>query len=192
MPSVLDLSPQQAHQRLVAILKEKSYQKRKVVLSSGRISDFYVDGKQTTLHAEGAALIGRLVVDKIRAVGDIVAVGGLTLGADPIATAASVLSTMDGGPPIHAFIVRKESKGHGTGAYIEGRDNLPQGAKVTIVEDTSTTGASAYRAVERARAAGYEVAQVITIVDRQEGAAQYFADRDLTLESLVMRQELEN
>ena len=175
---------------LITLLRELSYQRRKVVLVSGRESDFYVDGKQTTLHARGAALIGQLTLERMRELGDIDGVGGLTMGADPIATAASVLSSLDGGPLIHAFYVRKEPKGHGTGQYVEGRRNLPDGSRVIIVEDTTTTGGSAWRAVERARAEGLDVVEILTVVDRVEGAAEFLAEQGIPFHALVTRLDL--
>jgi orotate phosphoribosyltransferase len=175
-------------ERLIQILKERSYQRRKVTLASGRESDFYVDGKQTSLHAEGAWLIGNLIWEQL--LPEVVAVGGLTLGADPIAAAVATVS-FHRGRPVHAFIVRKEPKGHGTGMWIEGRRNVPEGAAVCIVEDTTTTGASLMKAVERAEAEGLRVVQCLTIVDREEGAAEWLAGQGRRLESLVRRAELE-
>ena len=131
--------------RLIELLLDLSYQKRKVTLASGRESDFYIDGKQTTLHAEGASIIGRLVLEMIRQDPSINGVGGLSMGADPIATATAIASTQDGGAPIHSFYVRKEAKGHGTQEYVEGLKNFPERGRVVVVEDTSTTGGSASR-----------------------------------------------
>ncbi len=177
--------------RLIELLRELSYERRKVVLASGRESDFYVDGKQTTLHAEGAALVGKLILDKIRNSDFAIdGVGGLTMGADPIATATSVLSSLDGGTPVHAFYVRKEAKGHGTKTYVEGRKNLPDGSKVIVVEDTSTTGGSAWKAVERCRNEGLDVVMLLTVVDRLEGAGEFISERGMTLESLVTVKDL--
>ena len=177
--------------RLIDLLRELSYERRKVVLASGRESDFYVDGKQTTLHAEGAALVGKLILEKIRSSDvPIDGVGGLTMGADPIATATSVVSSLDGGPLIHAFYVRKEAKGHGTQTYVEGRKNLPDGSRVVVVEDTSTTGGSAWKAVERCRNEGLDVVMLITVVNRLEGAAEFIAERGMKLESLVTLDDL--
>lgn len=176
--------------RLIELLLELSYQRRKVILSSGRESDFYIDGKQTTLHAEGAAIIGRLVLEMIREDPSIDGVGGLSMGADPIATATAVASTLDGGRPIHSFYVRKEPKGHGTQQYVEGLKNLPEGSRVVVVEDTSTTGASAWKAVERCRDTGFEVAYVVTVVDRQEGASDFLESKDMPVRALVTRTEL--
>ncbi|MBJ93318.1 MAG: orotate phosphoribosyltransferase [Rickettsiales bacterium] len=181
----------EARERLIELLKELSYERRKVVLASGRESDFYVDGKQTTLHAEGARLVGQLILEQIRALETpIDGVGGLTMGADPIATATSVLSSMDGGPLVHAFYVRKEAKGHGTKTYVEGRKNLPDGSRVIVVEDTSTTGGSAWKAVERCRNEGLNVVMLITVVNRLEGANEFIAERGMKLHSLVTLNDL--
>lgn len=174
--------------RLIQILKERSTQRRKVILASGRESDFYVDGKQTTLHAEGAWLVGNLIWERLDP--QVVAVGGLTLGADPIAAAVATVSFYRG-RPVHAFIVRKEPKGHGTGMWIEGRGNIPAGSAVCVVEDTTTTGASLLKAVERAEAEGLRVVQCLTIVDRDEGAWEFLLAKGHRLDSLVRRAELE-
>ena len=174
--------------RLIALLKEKSYRRRKVVLASGRESDFYVDGKQTTLHAEGAWLVGNLVHAAL--LPEVQAVGGMVIGADPIAAATAAVS-WSRGRPVHAVLVRKEAKGHGTQRYGEGRENVPDGTPVCMVEDTCTTGGSLLQAVDRAEAEGLRVVQLLTIVDREEGAAEAVAARGFTLTSLVKRSELE-
>lgn len=175
-------------QRLIEVLKARSYQRRRVVLASGRESDFYVDGKQTTLNAEGAWLVGNLVWEALRP--EVVGVGGMVIGADPIAAATAAVS-FHRGRPVHAFLVRKEPKKHGTGQWVEGRGNLPDGAPVCIVEDTTTTGGSLLQAVDRAEVEGLRVVQCLTIVDREEGAAEALAARGFTLQSLVRRHELE-
>jgi orotate phosphoribosyltransferase len=159
-----------------------------VILASGRESDFYVDGRQTTLHAEGAVVIGRMILELLGS-DDIAAVGGMTLGADPIVSAVSVVSSIEG-TPMHGFLVRKETKTHGTGQKIEGLANVPPGSRVCVVEDTSTTGGSVLKAVRAAEAAGMEVARVITIVDRQEGAAENLAENGFELEALVTKADL--
>ncbi len=158
-------------QKLKQIILEKSYEKRNVVLSSGAESDFYFDGKQTTLHPEGAYLTGRLFFEALNDIEDIDGVGGLTLGADPIATALSVVSFLNG-RPIPAFIIRKEPKGHGTGAWLEGRKNLREGARVVIVEDVVTSGGSSLKAIRRAEEEGMTVLGVVTLVDREEGGRE--------------------
>jgi orotate phosphoribosyltransferase len=173
--------------RLIELLREKSVQTGNFVLASGKHSDLYVDARQVTLHAEGARLIADRILDQLHP--DVVAVGGLTLGADPIVSSVSVLSTLRR-RPIHGFLIRKVPKGHGAGRVIEGAANLAPGAKVAIVEDTTTTGGSLLRAAERATEHGLEVIQCITVVDRQEGASDAVAAAGHTLEALVTRAEL--
>lgn len=175
--------------RLLALLTERSYAKKKIVLSSGRESDFYVDCKKTALLAEGHWLVGRLLFDAIRrATPDAVAVGGLTMGADPLASAVSLVSHL-GGAPLHAFLVRKEPKGHGTGQWIEGLSPLARGAKVAIVEDVITTGASAIKAIERARAEGLEPVAAFALVDRQEGGREAIAALGVAVHALYTRED---
>lgn len=157
--------------RLLELLKTRSFQEREVILSSGLKSNFYIDCKQVSLDAEGAALIGALFHDVINVVApDAVAVGGLTLGADPLATATSLVSFQSGRPRA-AFIVRKEPKAHGTGQWIEST-KLPEGAKVVILEDVVTTGAATLKAIERARLAGFTVLHALGLVDRLEGGRE--------------------
>lgn len=177
-------------ERLRAILLEKSYQKRLVTLTSGRVSDFYIDCKQTTLSAEGAYLAGKVMFEYIRRVtSKIRGVGGMTLGADPLVSAISVISYI-AGEPIPAFIIRKEPKKHGTASWIEGKGNLFPGAMVTIVEDVVTTGGTLLKAIERAEAEGLKVAQVLTLVDRQEGGKECLEDRGYNLEAVFLRKDL--
>jgi orotate phosphoribosyltransferase len=163
------LSPQYA--RLLELLRTKAFAEREVTLSSGKKSNFYIDCKQVSLDAEGAALIGELfhlVIEEIAP--RAVAVGGLTMGADPLATATSLLSFQLGHPRA-AFLVRKEPKGHGTNQWVEST-KLPAGAPVVILEDVITTGASTLRAIERSRAAGLEVLCALGLVDRLEGGRE--------------------
>ena len=181
--------PGRMRERLVELLREKSYRRAKVVLASGRESDFYVDARQTTLHAEGSYLVGKLILERLKP--EVVGIGGLTMGADPIVSAVATVS-FPAGRPVHAFIVRKEPKGHGTQTWVEGRANLPNGSIVAIVEDTCTTGGSMLKAVDRAEAEGLRVVQCITVVDREEGAEAALRERGLVLETLVTRTELES
>jgi orotate phosphoribosyltransferase len=158
--------------RLLALLIQKSYAKRKVVLASGRESDFYIDCKKTALTAEGHWLVGRLLYASIRAhAPQCVGVGGLTMGADPIASAVSLVSHF-GDQPLDGFLVRKEPKGHGTGQWVEGLTAFAPGARVAIVEDVMTTGGSALKAVERVRLEGLDPVAVFALVDRQEGGRE--------------------
>ncbi len=176
--------------RLKELLLEKSYRKGTFTLSSGRESDFYIDGKQTTLSAEGAYLCGKLIFDLIKLSSTpINAVGGMTLGADPLVTAASIVSYLEK-LPIPAFIIRKESKKHGTEDYLEGKSNIPAGATVALVEDVVTTAGTLIKVIDRVEAQGYKVGLVITVVDRQEGGAEALDDKGYTLESIFTREEL--
>lgn len=176
--------------RLKEILLEKSYRKGTFTLTSGKKSDFYIDGKQTILSAEGAYLCGKLIFELIAEQdSNIKAVGGMTLGADPIVTAVSIASYLEK-KPIPAFIVRKEAKGHGTGNYIEGLGNMVQGDTVALVEDVVTTGGTLLKVIERVEDAGFKVGLVVTIVERQEGGEETLNKAGYPLKSLFTREEL--
>jgi orotate phosphoribosyltransferase len=164
------LEPQRT--RLLSLLRELAFQEREVTLSSGRKSNFYIDCKQVSLHPEGLFLIGQLgreLIDRVAPRAQ--AVGGLTLGADPLAAAMSLMS-FTAGRPLFAFIVRKEPKEHGTGQWIEGMSNLRPKMPVVIVEDVLTTGTATLAAIERARAAELEVVHAVVLVDREEGGRE--------------------
>lgn len=177
-------------QRLKEILLEKSYRKGTFTLTSGKTSDFYIDGKQTTLSAEGAYLCGKLLFELIKkADHPIEAVGGMTLGADPIVTAVSIASFLENSA-IPAFIVRKEAKGHGTGNYIEGLGNMRQGSRVALVEDVVTTGGTLIKVIDRVKAAGFTIGLVVTLVERQEGGSETLAKAGYPLQALFTREEL--
>ncbi len=173
--------------RLLALLTERSYAKKKVVLSSGRESDFYIDCKKTVLTAEGHWLAGRLLLQAIQQhAAEAVGVGGLTMGADPLASAVSLVSHL-ASRELHAFLVRKEPKGHGTGQWVEGLTAFTPGAKVAIVEDVVTTGASTLKAIERARAEGLVPVGAFALVDRQEGGREAIAASGVPVFSLFTR-----
>jgi orotate phosphoribosyltransferase len=177
-------------QRLRELLLEKSYREGTFTLTSGKTSDFYIDGKQTTLDAEGGYLCGRLLYRLIRENDSpIDAVGGMTLGADPLVTAVSIVSYLDKAP-IPAFIVRKEAKGHGTGNYIEGKKNLSPGCRVALVEDVVTTGGTLIQVIERVETEGFKVGLVVTVVDRQEGGAEALAEAGYPLKAVFTRRQL--
>lgn len=174
-------------QHLLNLFCQFAYREGDFALSSGQRSTYYINGKQVSLHPEGAIAIGRLLLPLIPATTQ--AVSGLTLGADPIITAVSVVGAYEGRSLI-GLIVRKEAKGHGTRAYIEGPP-LPEGSSVVVLEDVVTTGQSAWKAVERLRQAGYGVDQVISLVDRQEGGAEFYESVGLTFQSLFSIQEIQ-
>jgi orotate phosphoribosyltransferase len=174
-------------QLLLDLFCQLAYKEGDFVLSSGQRSSYYINGKQVTLHPQGALAIGRLLLSQLPT--DTQAVAGLTLGADPIVSAVSVVSAYEN-RPIPALIVRKESKGHGTMAYIEG-PSLPAAAKVVVLEDVVTTGQSALKAVERLKKAGYEVEQIIALVDRQQGGAELYESAGLKFQALFSIQEIQ-
>lgn len=177
----------QQRQLLLDLFCHVAYKEGDFVLSSGQHSPYYINGKQVTLHPQGALAVGRLLLSLLPM--DTQAVAGLTLGADPIVSAVSIVSALEN-RSIPALIIRKEAKGHGTMAYIEG-PSLPAGAKVVVLEDVVTTGQSALKAVERLKNADYQVEQVIALVDRQQGGAQLYESAGLKFQSLFTIQEIQ-
>lgn len=152
-------------------------------LASGKKSTYYCDGKMTCLDSRGAVLIGEGILDLIQKDGELPnAVGGMTLGADPICAAVITVAGQRG-VPLKAFIVRKESKDHGTQKYIEGP--VKAGDRVVVVEDVVTTGGSSLKAIDRLEEAGIKVVGVIAILDRMQGGAQAFTDRGYAFQSLL-------
>ncbi|MEB3266632.1 MAG: orotate phosphoribosyltransferase [Cyanobacteriota bacterium] len=173
-------------QRLLQLLAERAYRHGRFTLASGRESDHYVNCKPVSLSGEGLALLGSLLLEQLEA--DAAAVAGLTLGADPLVSAVALQAALSG-RSLAALIVRKQAKGHGTGAWLEGP--LPaSGARITVLEDVVTTGGSSLLAVERLRQAGYRVERVVTIVDRQEGGLAAMTAAGLELRSLVLLEEV--
>lgn len=172
---------------LLDLLCQLAYKEGDFILSSGQQSSYYINGKQVTLHPQGALAIGRLLFSMLPT--DTEAVAGLTLGADPIVTAVSIVSALEN-RPIPALIIRKEAKGHGTMAYIEG-PSLSEGAKVVVLEDVVTTGQSAMTAVNRLQGAGYQVETVLALVDRQQGGAQLYASAGLAFQALFTIADLQ-
>ncbi|MHB9024464.1 MAG: orotate phosphoribosyltransferase [Armatimonadota bacterium] len=155
-------------ERLLQLVEAHALSRGHFVLASGKTSTYYLDGRMVTLLPEGAYLLGKLLVARLRELG-VQAVGGLTMGADPIAAAVAVVSHLEGSP-IPAFLVRKETKSHGTQKLVEG--HLPPGARVAIVEDTVTTGESALKAIAAVEALGCTVTIVLALVDRLEGGRE--------------------
>ena len=163
---------------LLYLLKRDAYKKGEFTLSSGKTSEHYVNCKPVTLTGRGLTLTSLLLLEHI----DTTIVAGLTLGADPLVSGVAIVSALDKSL-INALIVRKEPKGHGTGAWIEG-PVLPEGSKVTVLEDVVTTGGSAIKAAQKLRDAGHVVERVVAIVDRQEGGLEAMKDEGLELKSL--------
>jgi orotate phosphoribosyltransferase len=165
-------------QRLLQLLREKSLRLGHFVLVSGKTSNYYFDSKFTTLDPEGGYLSAWLILEEIRKRGiDAQAIGGLTLGADPIVSAVSVVShsERDRFQPLPGFIVRKESKKHGTRRFIEGFEGSA-GTRVVIIDDVCTTGGSTMKAIRRAEEAGFDVVAVFCLVDREQGGADMLKD----------------
>jgi orotate phosphoribosyltransferase len=171
---------------LLKMLKESAYKKGEFTLSSGKSSDHYVNCKPVTLTGRGLTLASMMLLEHV----DTKVVAGMTLGADPLVSGVAVCSALDM-RLVDALIVRKEAKGHGTKAWIEGRE-FPEGTKVTVLEDVVTTGGSAIKAATRLRDVGYKVERVVTIVDRQEDgeASEFMESAGLELKSLYTLKEL--
>ena len=167
-------------QQLLDLICTDAYKEGDFVLSSGQRSTYYINGKLVTLHPQGGQMVGRVMLDSVDS--SVVGVGGLTLGADPIVTAVSVVAAYEG-RSVTPLIVRKEAKGHGTQAYIEG-PMLPAQSNVVILEDVVTTGQSAMKAIVRLRDAGYVVNQVISLVDRQQGGAEYYTQENIDFKAV--------
>ncbi len=172
--------PETLRHSLLDLLCELAYREGDFVLSSGQQSDYYINGKQVTLHPQGAVAVGRLLLRWLP--DNTAAVAGLTLGADPMVTAVSVVGMYEG-RAIAPLIIRKEAKGHGTQAYIEGLP-LPAQSPVVVLEDVVTTGQSALKAVERLQAAGYQVQEILALVDREQGGAELYVEQGLKFKAL--------
>ena len=175
-----------AHARLIEIIKQRSFQEGpEMTLASGKTSTFYFNMKPTMLDSEGAFLIATLILDQLEGV-DADLVGGLEMGAVPIAASVAAIAHARG-RKLPAFFVRKQAKEHGTKSLIEGLGpgETMVGRNVVIVEDVTTTGGSSIKAVEAIRAAGGKIVRVITVVDRQDGAAEAFAAAGIAFHPLT-------
>lgn len=175
-------------QRLVALLRERSFERKKVILASGRESDFFIDCKQTVLTAEGHALAGELMFDALAEIPECDAVGGVELGGCPLASAVSLVS-FQRGRPLPALYVRKERKDHGSAKLVEGDKALRPGLRVALLEDVITTGGSSLKAVKALETAGAKVVGILALVDRQEGGAETIREAGLPLCSLTTKSD---
>ncbi len=184
------MNSDQLRTRLARILYARSYREGDFTLTSGKKSDYYFDCKQTALHPEGGYLIGRLFLEQIKTSGmKIQGVGGMTLGADPLVTAVTVLSYLEN-TPLPGFIVRKESKGHGTNAFLEGMANFEPGYRVCLLEDVVTTGGTLLKACERVRDAGLKIEGILCVLDREEGGRDNIISAGYDFISIFTRKEL--
>jgi orotate phosphoribosyltransferase len=172
--------------RLIQLLTERSFERRKVVLASGRESDFFIDCKQTMLTAEGHTLVGELMFGLLSELPECEAVGGVELGGCPLASAVSLVS-FQRGRPLNALYVRKAKKDHGTTKLVEGDKSLKPGIKVALLEDVVTTGGSSLKAVESLKAVGAEVIGIVALVDRQEGGAETIRAAGLPLVTVATK-----
>ena len=185
MPT-MPLTPEEQRQTLLRHLARAAYRRGQFTLASGRQSEHYVNCKPVSLSGSGLALVSSAMLPLVEP--ESVAVAGLTLGADPLVSGVAITAAA-AGRSLDALIVRKQAKGHGTGAWLEGP--LPEsGALVTVLEDVVTTGGSSLKAVNQLREAGYRVQRVVTIVDREEGGAAAMQAAGLDLVSLFLLSEV--
>jgi orotate phosphoribosyltransferase len=182
----LPASPREQRAVLLGLLAERAYRLGDFTLASGRRSEHYVNCKPVSLSGIGLALLAPLMLEKVET--EAGAVAGLTLGADPLVSAVALQAALDG-RQLDALIVRKEAKGHGTGAWLEG-PLPPAGTRITVLEDVVTTAGSALKAVNQLQEAGYTVERVVAIVDRQEGGAEALEEAGLELRSLFLLEEV--
>jgi len=181
-------APSAAKTELVDLINAKALKRGTFRLASGREASFYLDAKQVVLDAHGSMLVGRAILERFRTLPRMPdAVGGMSIGADPI-TGAVVTMAGVGGIPLKGFLIRKEPKDHGTKRYVEGP--VEPGQRVVIVEDVTTTGGSSLVAIDRAREFGLVVERVITVIDRLAGAEAAFAAQGIPFESLVTIRDL--
>ncbi len=174
---------------LLDLLRERSYRKGTVKLASGKLSDFYIDCKQTVLTAQGHTLVGEEMFKAIQALSfKPEAVAGVELGGCPLASAVSLVSYQKGAP-LDAVYVRKSVKDHGSTRWLEGDDKLSEGASIVVVEDVITTGGSTLRAVERIKARGLHVPGVVVLVDRMEGGREALQNAGLEVHALYTRRD---
>jgi len=183
------VTSQEARRELLDLILEVSFERRRVVLASGRESDFYLDLRQTLMRPRGVALAGRLALERLASGPAVDAVGGMAVGAVPFVSAVlGAAARSELLPDLLGFFVRKEAKSHGLGRRIEGA--FREGTSVALLEDTTTTGGSTLEAVDAVTACGAKVVRVLCLVDRGEGAAEAFAERGLELEALFTRADL--
>jgi orotate phosphoribosyltransferase len=178
---------EQEEHRLLHLIRERAYRTGDFTLSSGQASKYYIDVKQVSLDPEGAWLIGTLLFNLLPK--DTVAIGGLTMGADPLATAVSMVSYLKE-KPMNAFLVRKEPKGYGKNAQVESPP-IPEGSGVIILEDVVTTGGSALKAVDAVRNMGWKVLGILAVVDREQGGEELYHAANIPFRALFSISEIQ-
>ena len=176
--------------RLLELLRDRSFARKRVVLASGKESDFFIDCKQAVLTAEGHALVGELMLDALALLPACDAIAGVELGGCPLASAVALTSHLrDAHAAKDAVYVRKDAKGHGSNRVLEGDTRLAPGASLVILEDVTTTGGSTVKAVEKLRAAGFRVSGVVALVDRLEGGREAIEAAGLQFIALYTRRD---
>lgn len=175
--------------RLLKILKELSYEEGDFTLASGKKSSFYIDCKETTLNPEGMYLVGTLMYQLVQDIPGVEAVGGVSVGGDPL-VCSTVLISRAIGEPLPGFFIRREPKGHGTNLWLEGGKNLKKGMKVVILEDVVTTGGSSLKAIETTEREGFEVIGVVALLDRLDGGKEAIESKGYTFESIYTLRDL--
>ncbi len=174
--------------RLLELLRTRAFERKRVVLASGRESDFFIDCKQAVLSAEGHAVTGEAMLEALAVLMPCAAVAGVELGGCPLASAVA-LTSFRRGAPLDAVYVRKDAKEHGSRRVLEGNSRLPAGARVALLEDVVTTGGSTLKAAEKLKGASYEVAGVVALVDRLEGGREAIEAAGLKLVTLFTRND---
>ena len=182
------MSAGRAKVRLLELLRTRAFERKRVVLASGRESDFFIDCKQAVLSAEGHVVAGEAMLDALGGLPGCAAVAGVELGGCPLASAVA-LTSFTRGAPLDAVYVRKDAKDHGSRRLLEGSSRLPAGARVVLLEDVVTTGGSTLKAAEKLRDAGYEVPGVVALVDRLEGGREAIEGAGLKLVALFTRDD---
>lgn len=175
--------------RLLKILKDLSYEEGDFILTSGKKSTYYIDAKETTLNPEGMHLAGNIMYRMVREIPGVEAVGGVSVGADPLVCAV-VLSSYNLKDNLPGFFIRKEPKGHGKNLWIEGAKNLKKGMNVVILEDVVTTGGSSLKAIDVTEKEGYKVKGIIAILDRLEGGKEAIESKGYIFKSIFNLNDL--
>jgi len=175
--------------RLLKILKELSYEEGDFILTSGKRSSYYIDAKETTLNPEGMYLTGTIMYGMAREVTGIDAVGGVSIGGDPL-VCATVLAAYNKKDPLLGFLIRKEPKGHGKNLWVEGGKNLRKGMSVMILEDVVTTGGSSLKAIDVTEKEGYLVKGIIALLDRLEGGREAIEAKGYIFKSIFNLKDL--
>jgi orotate phosphoribosyltransferase len=173
-------------ERLLELLRTLSFAKKRVILASGKESDFFIDCKQAVLTAEGHALVGQVMLAHLGKLPPCVAVAGVELGGCPLASAVA-LTSFQNRAPLDAVYVRKDAKDHGSKRLLEGNTRLSPGAKIALLEDVITTGGSTAKAAAKLRDAGYEVVGVVALVDRLEGGREALGEAAIRVEAVFSR-----